>query len=178
MSWQTFLSGAKKISRKRHSNLRFPMPPSDPPPLNRLPFEPPPSSSPELMRFWDLWREEKFWACHEALEDAWRHEPDASRKRFLRGLIHGAVAVFQFRRGNFVGAARQLSRARVRLRASLSETEREGVDVARFLEGIAGEVAPAMEALSERERAGLQVLEARLWVEISERGEPGRAPGA
>ena len=132
--------------------------------------------SPELSRFWELWREEKFWACHEALEEAWRHEPDPSRKRFLQGLIHGAVAVFQFRRGNFVGAARQLTRARVRLHNG--DSVGEGVDVAGFLEGIASEVAPALGALSERERAGLQVLEARLWLEVSGREEPGRAPAA
>lgn len=157
------------------------MPLSDPPPLGRLPFEPPEhASSPEMARFWELWREEKFWACHEALEDIWRREPDASRKRFLQGLIHGAVAVFQFRRGNFVGAARQLRRAQVRLRDSLPEREdvREGVDVTRFLEGVAREVGPALDALSERERVGLQVLEARLRLEVSGREEPERAPEA
>ena len=157
------------------------MPLPDPPPLGRLPFEPPErASAPEMARFWELWREEKFWACHEALEDAWRIEPDASRKRFLQGLIHGAVAVFQFRRANFVGAARQLRRAQVRLSNSLPEHKgvREGVDVARFLEGVAREVGPALDALSERERTSLQVLEARLWLEVSGREEPGLAPEA
>ncbi len=156
------------------------MPLPEAPPLGRLPFEPPPEPAGELATFWELWRAEKFWACHEALEGAWLREPEAGRKQFLRGLIHGAVAVFQFRRGNFVGAARQLARARVRLRASLpaGQSWREGVDIRAFLEGIEGEVSPALGALSEGERGGLAALEAQLGLDLKPREQPGRAPAA
>jgi len=130
------------------------------PPLGRLPFEPPAQSAPDLHEFWELWREEKFWACHEALEEVWKRESDLPRKQFLQGLIHGAVAVFQFRRGNFVGAVRQYTRARVRLEASLPE--RDGVRVGEFLAGVEREIAACFEKLNPKERADLAVLEARL----------------
>jgi len=136
------------------------MPLPENPPLGHLPFEPPEHSSPDLREFWELWREEKFWACHEALEEVWKRESDAGRKQFLQGLIHGAVAVFQFRRGNFVGATRQFVRARVRLQASLPE--RDGVDVQIFLVCIEAEIISSWPKLNEKERADLEVLEARL----------------
>ena len=136
------------------------MPLPENPPTGYLPFEPPENAAPDLAEFWHLWREEKFWACHEALEEVWRAESDTGRKQFLQGLIHGAVAVFQFRRGNFVGAARQFTRARVRLGASMPE--RDGVNVAGYLYGIGKEIGSSFNKLSEKERADLEVLEARL----------------
>jgi len=140
------------------------MPLPENPPWGRLPFEPPEHSSPDLEEFWELWRQEKFWACHEALEEVWKRESDAPRKQFLQGLIHGAVAVFQFRRGNFVGAARQFVRARVRLGASLPE--RDGVQVGELLVGVEREIAVCFEKLNEKERADSLVLEARLRSEM------------
>ena len=136
------------------------MPLPENPPTGHLPFEPPQQFPPDLAEFWDLWREEKFWACHEALEDVWKIETDAKRKQFLQGLIHGAVAVFQFRRGNFVGACRQYTRARVRLSSSLPM--REELDVAGFLISVRREIESAFGKLSEKERADLDELEARL----------------
>ncbi len=136
------------------------MPLPENPPTGHLPFEPPQQFPPDLAEFWDLWREEKFWACHEALEDVWKIEPDASRKQFLQGLIHGAVAVFQFRRGNSVGATRQFTRARIRLNSSLPM--REELDVTGFLAGVKREVESAFAKLSEKERTDLVVLETRL----------------
>lgn len=142
------------------STSRAIMPLPENPPTGHLPFAPPEHCAPDLVEFWHLWRAEKFWACHEALEDVWKIETDGGRKRFLQGLLHGAVAVFQFRRGNFVGAARQFTRARVRLETSLPE--REGVDVEGYLEGIGREIEPSFEKLSEKEREDLDVLEVRL----------------
>jgi len=136
------------------------MPLPENPPLGHLPFQPPEHSSPDLLEFWELWREEKFWACHEALEEVWKRESDLPRKQFLQGLIHGAVAVFQFRRGNFVGAVRQFVRARVRLEKSLPE--RDGVRVGEFLAGVEREVAACFGKLNAKERADLEVLEAQL----------------
>lgn len=138
------------------------MPLPENPPTGTLPFEPPQNSPEDLKEFWELWRAERFWACHEALEDVWKHETDAARKLFLRGLIHGAVAVFQFRRGNFVGAARQFVRAKVRLQLSLPD--RENVDLLAFLGGIESEIAPAFEVLNETQRADLVQLERDLRV--------------
>lgn len=136
------------------------MPLPENPPLGYLPFEPPEHFAPDLAEFWELWREEKFWACHEALEEVWKAELDPTRKQFLQGLIHGAVAVFQFRRGNFIGAARQFTRARVRLSSSLPE--RDGVRVDEFLAGVEREVEASFDKLSDKEGADLEELEKRL----------------
>jgi len=143
------------------------MPLPENPPLGRLPFEPPEQSSPDLLEFWQLWREEKFWACHEALEEVWKREADAPRKQFLQGLIHGAVAIFQFRRGNFVGAARQYTRAWYRLYPSYPATPqrpdgRDGVDIRSFLVRIEAEIISSWPKLTDKERADLDVLEAQL----------------
>ena len=112
------------------------MPLPESPPTGILPFEPPKESVPDLAEFWQLWREEKFWACHEALEDLWRKE-NGPRKDFLQGLIHGAVAVFQARRGNEKGARAQLEKARLKLG---EVAEFEGVETRRFLSGIEQEI--------------------------------------
>ena len=74
-----------------------------------------PDAPREYSQFWQLWREEKFFECHEVLEHLWRATPDESRV-FLNGLIHAAVALYQHRRGNAEGAARQLVRAREKLK--------------------------------------------------------------
>lgn len=112
------------------------MPLPESPPTGILPFEPPKKSAPDLAEFWQLWREEKFWACHEALEDVWREETEP-RKRGLQGLIHGAVAVFQARRGNEIGAKAQLEKAHLKLK---DVAQFEGVEIEAFLSGIEKEI--------------------------------------
>lgn len=136
------------------------MPLPENPPTGRLPFEPPPQSASDLEEFWDLWRQEKFWACHEALEESWKAESNPERKQFLQGLLHGAVSVFQFRRGNFIGATRQFTRAKVRLGASLPE--RDGVNVTAYLEGIKGEIEASFDQLNTKAKIDLLALEQRL----------------
>jgi hypothetical protein len=128
-------------------------------PLGYLPFEPPTQFPADLAEFWRLWREEKFWACHEALEEVWKHEVEP-RRSFLNGLIHGAVAVFQHRRGNANGAARQLVRAQIKLKKHFPACE--GVDLRVFLAGIEREITPSLQKISEKQRADLEALEKRL----------------
>lgn len=135
------------------------MPLPEAPATGILPFEPPSESSPDLAEFWKLWKEERFWACHEVLEDVWRGEVEP-RRSFLNGLIHGAVAVFQHRRGNPVGAARQMVRAQVKCAKHLPI--REGVDLEAFLTGVEREIAPSMVHLNEQQREALLELETRL----------------
>ena len=139
------------------------MPLPEAPPRGCLPFEPPLEHPPDMAEFWRLWRDEKFWACHEALESVWLEAPHP-RKRFLNGLIHGAAATFQFRRGNAVGAARQWVRATVKLEPYLPVYEK--LQVAQFLEGLETEIAPSMEQLTPKQRAALMALESRLRVEL------------
>jgi len=139
------------------------MPLPESPPLGKLPYPPPLEFAPDMAQFWLLWRQEKFWACHEALEEIWL-QTEEPRKRFLNGLIHGATATFQARRSHGVGAARQLVRARVKLEPFCPVYE--ALDVQQFLDGVAGEVAPLIQQLTISQRAGLVVLETRLRAEL------------
>ncbi|HEX9997433.1 MAG TPA: DUF309 domain-containing protein [Abditibacterium sp.] len=129
------------------------------PPTGTLPFNPPAQISPDLDEFWILWRQEKFWACHEALETVWKAEKEP-RRSFINGLIHGAVAIFQHRRGNANGAARQFLRAEIKCERHRPKCE--GVDLDAFLKGIATEIAPSLAQLSLKQRAALDELETRL----------------
>jgi len=128
------------------------------PARGELPFSPPsiPDGAPELYReFWRLWHEEKFFACHEVLEALWRVTPGAQRL-FYNGLIHCAVAIYQHRRGNAVGAARQLLRAQVKLqrfRPAYYE-----VDIDGLLASVECVVAPSVSALSASQQAQLREL--------------------
>ena len=128
-------------------------------PTGKLPFPPPqvpPDAPIEYSQFWQLWSEEKFYEFHEVLEELWRGTP--SRERwFLNGLINCAVAVYQHRRGNAVGAARQLLRAQVKLRPF--QPLHNGVDVEGLLHGVAQEIETSLQTLSEAQRAQWPAVE-------------------
>ena len=62
---------------------------------------------------WDLFNSARFFAAHEALEDAWREAPHGgSLRRHLQGLVQLAVAFHHHSTGNLVGARSVLERAR------------------------------------------------------------------
>lgn len=121
-----------------------------------LPFPAPcvPPDAPELYRqFWQLWSEERFFACHEVLEALWGATP-SSERWFYNGLLHGAVAIYQHRSGNAVGAARQLARAQAKL-APFRPVYYE-VDIDAFLAGVERALADSLENLSGKQRAQLE----------------------
>jgi len=138
------------------------MPLPENPPTGTLPFEPPAIYSADFTEFWALWREEKFWACHEALEDVWREEASPIRRRFLQGIIHLAVAVFQHRRGNAIGAARQMLRARIRLEPFLPEFE--NLDVVAMMAGVKHEIRDSLAV----EHKCLDELETQIRAKLAE----------
>ena len=78
----------------------------------------------------ELIRAGKFFAAHEALEDAWRAAEPAERD-FLQGLVHVAVAWYQAGRGKGIGCGRQLEKALRRL--TPYAPEHRGIDVAALL---------------------------------------------
>jgi predicted metal-dependent hydrolase len=128
-------------------------------PTGKLPFPPPqvpPDAPIEYSQFWQLWSEEKFYECHEVLEELWRRTPGRERW-FLNGLINCAVAVYQHRRGNAVGAARQLLRAQVKLRPF--RPLQDGVAIDNLLEGVAVEIASSLQSLGEAQRAQWPAVE-------------------
>jgi len=129
------------------------------PSTGEVPFAPPPvpeGAPAAYVRFWQLWGEERFFACHEVLEELWRQTPGPDRW-FYNGLIHCAVALYQHRRGNAVGAARQWVRARAKLRAF--RPCYRGVHINGLLEGVERAIEPSLNALSPAHRARLAALE-------------------
>ena len=110
-------------------------------------------------RFWHLWQREEFFECHEVLEDLWRRAPGRERL-FLNGLIHCAVSIYQPRRGNAVGAARQLARAQRKLAPFALHFWH--CDIASLLSRVETEIAPSLAALDESQCAQLEDLRASL----------------
>lgn len=76
-----------------------------------------------------LFNEGRFFACHEVLEEAWTPERDP-RRLFLQSLIHLAVGLYHWQRGNPAGASRQLHKGLRKLAGYLPSCE--GVDTGRL----------------------------------------------
>jgi len=77
--------------------------------------------------------EHLFFECHDTLEALWMEER-GERRRFLQGVIQGAVGIFHASRRNFNGAESQLSRSIEKL-AGYPPTFL-GVDVASLRNGL------------------------------------------
>lgn len=103
---------------------------------------------PLLHRGIELFNNGEFFECHEVLEEAWTPERDP-RRMFLQSLIHVAVGFYHSRRGNPVGACRQLRKALRKMAPYLPSWE--GVDTERLFR-------EAQEVL-ERIEAGREVAE-------------------
>lgn len=69
-----------------------------------------------------LFNDAEFFACHEVLEEAWVMER-GPRRRFLQAVIHLAVGLYHFQRGNPRGASGQLDKALHKLAAYLPSYE-------------------------------------------------------
>ena len=83
----------------------------------------------------ELLRGGRFFAAHEALEEAWR-SAEAAERDFFQGLVHVAVAWYQAGRGNRVGCERQLAKASRRL--SPYAPQHRGLEVAALLSQLDG----------------------------------------
>ena len=80
---------------------------------------------PLLARGIALFNQRAYFECHEVLEEAWTPER-GERRLFLQSLIHMAVGLYHYGRGNPAGAARQLRKGLRKLAAYLPVYE--GVD--------------------------------------------------
>lgn len=106
----------------------------------------------DLSRGLELIASGKFFAAHEALEDAWR-AAESFERDFFQGLVHFTVAWYQAGRGNQVGCERQLAKARRRL-TPFAPAHR-GVDVSSLLEQV--EMAAAVVARGSLDLAAPRV---------------------
>jgi len=77
----------------------------------------------------ELFNHGAYFECHEVLELAWTPER-GPRRLFLQALIHIAVGFYHHRRGNPIGACRQLHKALQKLAGYLPSYE--GLDTARL----------------------------------------------
>ncbi len=110
----------------------------------------------EYTMFWELWLAERFFECHEVLEELWKRTRGRERW-FYNGLIHGAVAIYQHRRGNSNGAYRQLLRAQVKLLPFAPR--HRNLEIAAFLQSVEGEIAPSLAQIGDEQRARWPLLQ-------------------
>jgi predicted metal-dependent hydrolase len=113
----------------------------------------------QWLLFLQLWREEKYFECHEVLELLWLNAKGNARWRY-QGLIHCAVALHHLQQENWFGMARQWLRAAAKL-SHLSTDELDS-DCKEIWSQTSLNVEAATGKLSQLEREKLQRLYARL----------------
>ena len=62
----------------------------------------------------DLFNEGRFFECHEAWEEVWKHS-EGDLKLYYQGLIQAAVAILHAQRGNLEGARSLYEKASAKL---------------------------------------------------------------
>lgn len=103
-----------------------------------------------------LFNEGKYYACHDALEEAWRQDEGAGRELY-QGLLQVGIAYYQIERGNYRGALKMLLRARQWLEPLPAVCR--GVDVA----GLRADADRVHAALTELDAAGLSEFDRALF---------------
>lgn len=58
-----------------------------------------------------LFNAQKYWECHEFLEDCWMEEPGPERNVYW-AIIQVAASLFHYRQENLIGAAGMLNKAK------------------------------------------------------------------
>lgn len=101
----------------------------------------PTAADPRFARGVELFNAGRYFDAHEEWEHLWR-ECDQSDRRFVQSLIHAAVALYQWNRGNTAGAPTQLARGRAK--AGEYPPNHLGVDAVRLWADLAAALdAPA-----------------------------------
>jgi len=109
--------------------------------------------------FLQLWRGQKYFECHEVLESLWLVATGDARWRY-QGLIHCAVALYQYQRQNWFGMARQWLRAGAKL--SCLPEQKVDAQCWDIWSQTSRMVGAAAARLTEEERARLRQLRRRL----------------
>ena len=113
----------------------------------------------QWLLFLRLWREEKYFECHEVLELLWLVSTGDAKRRY-QGLIHCAVALYQHQRRNWFGMARQWLRAGAKL--SCLPTDMVDVDCRNIWLQTSRIVESATAKLTDAELCRLRQLQQRL----------------
>ena len=109
------------------------------------------AADPRFARGVELFNAGRHFDAHEEWEHLWR-ECDQSDRRFVQSLIHAAVALYQWGRGNAPAARTQLARGRVK--AAEFPPCHLGVDAARLWADVAAVLASPGGGASVRVHTG------------------------
>lgn len=60
-----------------------------------------------------LFNEQKYWECHEALEDVWMEDRNDNARNVYWAVIQVAAACIHYRDSNLIGAQGKIGRAHV-----------------------------------------------------------------
>ena len=96
-----------------------------------------------------LFDEGHYWEAHEALEAAWKDEPQPVRFLY-QGILQAGIIYLQIERGNFQGMAKMAERCKKWLRPWPEHCR--GVDVSQLRADVAAAVAEAGRLEPERLR--------------------------
>ena len=122
-----------------------------------------------LRRAVELFNAGEYFECHEVLEEAWLRAAEP-RKTFLKGLIHAAVALHHYSRGNSHGARVKYGSATRYLAAY--QPQHAGVDLCALQAQMDEFVAP----LLAQERGVRPPAPQGAWPVIRWVSEQGRSP--
>lgn len=84
---------------------------------------------PRFQQAIELFNDQEFFACHDALEEIWSETIDHDRD-FFQGLIHVSVSLFHFGEGNLSGA-RKMHDSALRYLACYGSSHM-GIDLGRL----------------------------------------------
>lgn len=84
-----------------------------------------------LKTFIKLFNEERYWECHEKLEQIWRQERDAREKDLLQGLILGSSALVHAQKNEVEVCLRMIEKSLAKLER-WEETSYYGLNVAHL----------------------------------------------
>ncbi len=91
-----------------------------------------------------LFNEQRYFDAHDAWEETW-HTANGARRAFYQGLIHGAVTLEHFLRGNPRGVQGVWRMTLERL-GEIEERRFMGLDLDAFLEDVRATIQPALDA--------------------------------
>ncbi len=80
-----------------------------------------------------LFNEQKFFECHEVLEDLWQPLPAGAEKTFLQGLIQVAVGFHHLKNLNYVGAKNKCQSGLQKLESLQQSNYLPPLDITAFI---------------------------------------------
>jgi len=100
-----------------------------------------------------FFNEQKYWECHEALEDVWIEDRNDPARNVYWAVIQIAASCIHFRDGNIIGAQGMLSKAKEKLKRCREQKILTDFAIINLdweeLESLVNKISDKNEALSE-----------------------------